>query len=56
MPILRGSTPALAHPMIRASGVTPCAFAAAALMITTAAPPSVTPDDAPAVMIPGSST
>ena len=45
MPIRRGSTPALAQPMIRASGFSRRAFAGAALMTTTAAPPSVTPDE-----------
>ena len=53
MPMMRGSTPAEAHPMMRASGVTPSAAHAAALISTTAAPPSVMPDEVPAVMMPG---
>ena len=53
MPITRGSTPALAQPITRASGVTPSRLARSALISTTAAPPSVMPEDDPAVTIPG---
>ena len=53
MPMLRGSTPALAQPRMRASGVTCSRLARSALINTTAAPPSVMPDDDPAVMMPG---
>ena len=53
MPITRGSTPALAQPSRRATGVMPCARAHSAELNTTAAPPSVMPEAEPAVMIPG---
>src|SRR5262245_32565727 len=53
MPMIRGSTPALAQPTILARGASRRARAASADAITTAAPPSVIPDDEPAVMMPG---
>src|SRR3954470_23031581 len=53
MPIRRGSTPALAQPRIFASGRRPRARAASADASTSAAPPSVMPDEVPAVMMPG---
>ena len=53
MPIMRGSTPALAHPVSRASGCRPRSLAHAADASTTAAPPSVMPEADPAVMMPG---
>ncbi len=52
MPMSRGSTPALAHPSRRARGVRPRALACSADVNTTAAPPSVIPDEEPAVMMP----
>ena len=53
MPMIRGSTPALAQPRILARGVRPRLCAASADVRTSAAPPSVIPDDVPAVMMPG---
>ena len=49
----RGSTPAVAHPRMRAIGVSRVPGDAASPATTTAAPPSVMPDDEPAVMMPG---
>ena len=51
--MIRGSTPALAQPRIFARGFRPRAFAASADASTSAAPPSVMPDEVPAVMMPG---
>ncbi len=45
--MMRGSTPALAQPRMRARGVSPRATAALRLARTTAAPPSVMPEDDP---------
>jgi hypothetical protein len=54
--MMRGSTPADAHAVTRASGVTPDRAARDALINTTAAPPSVIPEDVPAVEIPPGKT
>ncbi len=53
MPITRGSTPADAHPMSRAIGARSSAAALRPDISTSAAPPSVMPDEVPAVMMPG---
>ena len=54
MPMIRGSTPALAQPMMRASGVQAARLRARRRSSARrAAPPSVMPDDVPAVMMPG---
>ena len=53
MPMMRGSTPALAQPRIFARGFRPRARAVSADARTSAAPPSVIPDEVPAVMMPG---
>ena len=56
MPMMRGSTPALAQPRIRARGDSLRVRAASLDASTSAAPPSVMPDELPAVMMPGPST
>ena len=50
--MIAGSTPAVAHAAIRASGVSPRAAASLALIKTTAAAPSLMPDAFPAVTVP----
>jgi hypothetical protein len=52
MPMIRGSTPLIAHERIVASGFRPDAFARAAVVTITAAPPSTMPDALPAVTVP----
>ena len=52
VPMSAGSTPAVAHETIRASGVTPRLAASAAVISTTAAAPSLMPDALPAVTVP----
>jgi len=51
-PMMAGSTPTTAQSTSRASGVTPARRAAAALATTSAAAPSVTPLELPAVTLP----
>ena len=51
--MIRGSTPALAQPRIFARGFRPRARAVSADARISAAPPSVIPDEVPAVMMPG---
>ena len=56
MPMIRGGTPAVAAPTIRARGVRPCFFAAASLATSSAHAPSLTPDALPAVTVPSGFT
>jgi hypothetical protein len=51
VPMIAGSTPAVAHAAIRASGVSPRAAASLALIKTTTAAPSLIPDAFPAVTV-----
>ncbi len=52
MPMIRGGTPAMAPPRMRAMGVRPCLFAAASEAMIRAAAPSLTPEALPAVTVP----
>src|SRR6266545_2449776 len=52
VPMIFGSTPAVAHDAMRASGVTPRRLASDAFMTTNAAAPSLRPDALPAVTVP----
>ena len=56
MPIIFGSTPAVAIPIILARGVRPYRRAASAEAISIAAAPSFTPDALPAVTVPPART
>ena len=47
-----GSPPPVAYPVMRARGLAPVSFTRAALMTTSAAPPSLSPGALPAVMMP----
>src|SRR5579859_6691884 len=51
-PMMLGSTPAEEYALMHASGFKPSSFAFAALIITTAAAPSLMPDALPAVTVP----
>ena len=51
-PITRGATPAVAKPITRASGTRPARAAPASLASSSAAAPSLTPDELPAVTVP----
>ena len=53
MPMMRGSTPAVAMATMRARGVKPWRLAASALAMSRAAAPSLTPEALPAVTVPG---
>ena len=50
-PMMRGATPAVAMPTMRAFGVKPCAPAAASEAIKSAQAPSLTPEALPAVTV-----
>ena len=50
--MMRGATPAVAPPIMRAIGVRPCFFAASSEAMIKAAAPSLTPDALPAVTVP----
>jgi len=52
VPMIAGSTPAVAHEAIRAIGVMPRFFASAAVITTRAAAPSLMPEALPAVTVP----
>ncbi len=52
MPMIAGSTPTVANERMRASGCSPCACAKASLVTSTAAAPSVSGEDVPAVTTP----
>ncbi len=52
--MMRGGTPAVAPPRMRAIGVRPCFFAAASEAMISAAAPSLTPEALPAVTVPPS--
>ena len=53
MPMMRGGTAAEAMPSTRAIGVNPCFFAASSDARMSAAAPSFTPEELPAVTVPG---
>ncbi len=52
VPMMAGSTPAVAQEAMRAIGVRPRFAASAAVISTTAAAPSLMPDALPAVTVP----
>ena len=54
--MIRGGTPAVAAPTIRARGVRPCRRAAASLATSSAQAPSLTPEALPAVTVPSGRT
>ena len=53
-PMIRGATPAVAAPRMRATGVRPCFSAASGEAMTSAQAPSLTPEALPAVTEPPS--